>query len=95
MQTQAMNTQISVGARYRSATECVRRVHAEQGLVSFWRGNSATVARYVICTLNVFLYHLSSCLSRYIPNQALNFSLKDRFKVYFGAHESAQSMEVL
>lgn len=47
MQTQAMNSQIEMGARYRSVTDCVQRVYLEQGLISFWRGNSATVLRYV------------------------------------------------
>jgi solute carrier family 25 (adenine nucleotide translocator) protein 4/5/6/31 len=73
MQTQAMNTDISSAARYRSPIECVRRVHSEQGVLSFWRGNSAAIARY-------------------IPNQALNFSLKDRFKAFFGATKANKNV---
>ncbi|CAM9865797.1 unnamed protein product [Phaeothamnion confervicola] len=41
--------------------DCFRRVHAEQGMASFWRGNTANVARY-------------------FPAQALNFTLRDRYR---------------
>lgn len=48
LQTQDSNPQIRSGeiARYTGIGNCFRRVAAEQGFTSFWRGNTANVIRY-------------------------------------------------
>ncbi|CAN0309808.1 unnamed protein product, partial [Discosporangium mesarthrocarpum] len=64
LQVQNDSTQISPAMRYKGPIDCVRRVYAEQGIMSFWRGNLVNVMRF-------------------IPSQALNFSLRDRFRNLF------------
>lgn len=44
MQTQKINR--SIITPYVSSLDCARRVYAEEGLASFWRGNLANVYRY-------------------------------------------------
>ena len=44
LQTQKVNP--AVTTRYRGTWDCIRRVYAEQGLQSFWRGNVANLMRY-------------------------------------------------
>jgi len=48
MQTQDSNPDIISGkvARYSSVFDCFRRVNAEQGFISFWRGNMVNCLRY-------------------------------------------------
>eukprot|EP00184_Porphyridium_aerugineum_P008153 CAMPEP_0184692454 /NCGR_PEP_ID=MMETSP0313-20130426/931_1 /TAXON_ID=2792 /ORGANISM="Porphyridium aerugineum, Strain SAG 1380-2" /LENGTH=345 /DNA_ID=CAMNT_0027150287 /DNA_START=69 /DNA_END=1106 /DNA_ORIENTATION=- len=48
LQTQDANPRIKSGeiARYTGIADCFRRVSAEQGVMSFWRGNLANVIRY-------------------------------------------------
>lgn len=48
MQTQDSDPRIISGElkRYKSIPDCFKRVYAEQGLVSFWRGNFANCLRY-------------------------------------------------
>ena len=46
LQTQVTSTQISADQRYSGMIDCFRRVHREQGLLSFWRGHLASVTRY-------------------------------------------------
>ncbi len=42
--------------------DCFRRIYANEGLLSFWRGNLANITRY-------------------FPSQALNFALKDQYRL--------------
>ncbi|CAN0256097.1 unnamed protein product [Ectocarpus sp. 12 AP-2014] len=48
MQTQDANPRIKSGevARYTGIVNCFTRVHQEQGLAAFWRGNTTNVIRY-------------------------------------------------
>jgi len=48
MQTQDSDPRIISGElkRYTGISDCFKRVHAEQGLASFWNGNTANVLRY-------------------------------------------------
>eukprot|EP01025_Chloroclados_australasicus_P016609 TRINITY_DN1836_c0_g1_i3.p1 TRINITY_DN1836_c0_g1~~TRINITY_DN1836_c0_g1_i3.p1 ORF type:complete len:373 (-),score=46.79 TRINITY_DN1836_c0_g1_i3:293-1411(-) len=48
LQTQDSNPRIKSGeiARYKGIVDCFVRVSAEQGVLSFWRGNTANVIRY-------------------------------------------------
>jgi len=46
LQTQPASTQIKKGSEYKGIIDCFRRIPAEQGMVSFWRGNTANVIRY-------------------------------------------------
>jgi len=48
LQTQDSNPEVLSGKikRYESITDCIRRVQAEQGFWSFWRGNLVNCLRY-------------------------------------------------
>jgi len=46
LQVQASSTQIAVDQQYKGIIDAFRRIPAEQGMVSFWRGNLANVIRY-------------------------------------------------
>jgi solute carrier family 25 (adenine nucleotide translocator) protein 4/5/6/31 len=48
MQTQDSNPEILSGKvpRYASIGDCFRRVHKEQGMIAFWRGNLVNCLRY-------------------------------------------------
>ncbi|GBG88409.1 hypothetical protein CBR_g47108 [Chara braunii] len=46
LQTQGSNKQLSPDKRYTGIVNCFSRVGAEQGVLSFWRGNLANVIRY-------------------------------------------------
>jgi len=46
LQVQASSTQISPDKQYKGIIDAFRRIPAEQGMVSFWRGNLANVIRY-------------------------------------------------
>ena len=46
LQTQSANTQISSGSQYKGIGDTFRRILAEQGVLSFWRGNFANCLRY-------------------------------------------------
>merc|ERR1711937_252318 len=48
LQVQDASTQMSAAGvrKYTGMTDCFRRVYAEQGVLSFWRGNWANVVRY-------------------------------------------------
>ncbi len=44
MQTQSVNT--ALVTRYTSPLDCIKRIYVEEGMMSFWRGNTANVLRY-------------------------------------------------
>lgn len=46
LQVQASSTQIAADKQYKGIIDAFRRIPAEQGMVSFWRGNLANVIRY-------------------------------------------------
>jgi len=46
LQLQDASTQISQDKRYKGIGDCFRRVTAEQGIATFWRGNMANIIRY-------------------------------------------------
>ena len=46
LQVQDAQKNISVENRYKGIGDCFKRVNAEQGFASFWRGNLANVIRY-------------------------------------------------
>lgn len=46
LQVQASSTQIKPEDQYKGIVDCFRRVAADQGIKSFWRGNLANVIRY-------------------------------------------------
>lgn len=46
LQVQAASTQIAADKQYKGIVDCFRRVIAEQGFASLWRGNAANVVRY-------------------------------------------------
>ncbi len=46
LQTQDASTQITKETRYKGIADVLRRVPAEQGVLSLWRGNLANVIRY-------------------------------------------------
>eukprot|EP00691_Histiona_aroides_P001162 EC851117.1.p1 GENE.EC851117.1~~EC851117.1.p1 ORF type:complete len:142 (+),score=28.80 EC851117.1:82-507(+) len=46
LQVQAASKQIKPEDQYKGIVDCFRRVNAEQGFSSFWRGNFANVVRY-------------------------------------------------
>merc|ERR1712012_971253 len=48
LQVQDASTQMKAGGvkKYDGMVDCFKRVHAEQGLRSFWRGNLANIIRY-------------------------------------------------
>ena len=46
LQVQAASTQIAADKQYKGIVDCFRRVIAEQGAASLWRGNAANVVRY-------------------------------------------------
>ena len=46
VQVQAASTQIAKENQYKGIFDCFKRVSAEQGVLSLWRGNTANVIRY-------------------------------------------------
>lgn len=46
LQVQAASTQIKPENQYKGIIDCFSRVSKEQGVLSFWRGNTANVIRY-------------------------------------------------
>lgn len=46
LQVQASSTQIAADKQYKGIMDAFRRIPAEQGMVSFWRGNLSNVIRY-------------------------------------------------
>jgi len=68
LQLQNSAKKFKEGARYKGIFATFKRVYVEQGVLSFWRGNSASLMR---------------CL----PYQALNFSLKDKFREIVNASD--------
>ena len=54
----------NLNVKYNGNIDCLIRVTKEQGFISFWRGNTANIVRYV-------------------PSFAINFSLKEKFHIYF------------
>ena len=64
LQTQKVNSDVHV--RYKGMVDCFRRVYAEQGLVSFWRGNAANLMRYMPGQALTFAFkdHIKDVLSR-------------------------------
>lgn len=46
LQVQDANKNIPQDQRYKGIGDCFKRVNAEQGFASFWRGNLANVIRY-------------------------------------------------
>ncbi|ORZ32659.1 mitochondrial substrate carrier family protein ancA [Catenaria anguillulae PL171] len=46
LQTQDSNTQLAPEKRYKGIMDVFRRIPAEQGIASFWRGNMANIVRY-------------------------------------------------
>eukprot|EP00345_Euplotes_harpa_P006933 CAMPEP_0168330396 /NCGR_PEP_ID=MMETSP0213-20121227/7705_1 /TAXON_ID=151035 /ORGANISM="Euplotes harpa, Strain FSP1.4" /LENGTH=300 /DNA_ID=CAMNT_0008333957 /DNA_START=9 /DNA_END=910 /DNA_ORIENTATION=- len=46
LQNQDASSQIAIDKRYKSATDCFRRIIREQGFFSLWRGYFVTVLRY-------------------------------------------------
>jgi solute carrier family 25 (adenine nucleotide translocator) protein 4/5/6/31 len=46
LQVQDSNKNIAVDKRYKGIGDCFSRVASEQGIASFWRGNTANVIRY-------------------------------------------------
>lgn len=46
LQVQAASTQIAKENQYKGIFDCFKRVSAEQGVLSLWRGNTANVIRY-------------------------------------------------
>ncbi|OLY83479.1 ADP/ATP translocase 2 [Smittium mucronatum] len=46
LQVQASSTQITADKRYKGIMDAFRRIPAEQGMASFWRGNFSNVLRY-------------------------------------------------
>jgi len=46
LQVQAASTQIKPEDQYKGIVDCFSRVSKEQGVLSFWRGNTANVIRY-------------------------------------------------
>lgn len=46
LQVQDASSQIAADKKYKGIVDAFRRIPAEQGFVSFWRGNTANVIRY-------------------------------------------------
>lgn len=46
LQVQASSDQIAADKRYKGIVDAFRRIPAEQGMASFWRGNMSNVIRY-------------------------------------------------
>lgn len=46
LQVQAASTQIKADQQYKGIIDAFRRIPAEQGMMSFWRGNLSNVIRY-------------------------------------------------
>jgi len=46
LQVQDASTQIAADQKYKGIIDAFRRIPAEQGMISFWRGNMANVIRY-------------------------------------------------
>ncbi|KAJ1926247.1 ADP/ATP carrier protein, partial [Linderina macrospora] len=46
LQVQASSDQIAADKRYKGIMDAFRRIPAEQGVGSFWRGNLSNVIRY-------------------------------------------------
>lgn len=46
LQTQRGNSRLSPQQFYSGPLQCFQRIYREEGLVAFWRGNTANVARY-------------------------------------------------
>lgn len=46
LQVQDASEHIKESQKYRGIGDCFKRVHSEQGFLSFWRGNLANVIRY-------------------------------------------------
>jgi solute carrier family 25 (adenine nucleotide translocator) protein 4/5/6/31 len=46
LQVQASNKNIPESERYTGIIDCMKKVPAQQGFLSFWRGNTANVIRY-------------------------------------------------
>jgi len=83
LQTQSTNPQIDQSNRYRGMFNCLRRIPKEQGILSFWRGNTANILLYPAQAVSfgfndiyrsIFLGHLtekSSVRERFLSSLAV------------------------
>ena len=46
LQTQSSNSRIASQGLYSGPLQCFRRIYQEEGILAFWRGNTANVLRY-------------------------------------------------
>jgi len=81
LQTQDANPRIKSGevARYTGVINCFKRVSAEQGFSSLWRGNLANVVRYF--PTQAFNFAFKDFFKGLFPN----YNKKTQFWQFFGA----------
>lgn len=82
IQTQDANPRIRSGEvpRYTGIMNCFTRVHAEQGMLSFWRGNGANVIRYI--PQQAFNLSFKDTIKKLFPK----YSPKTDFAMFFGVN---------
>jgi len=82
LQTQDSNPEIQSGrvARYTGIGNCFKRVIAEQGMFSLWRGNAANVVRYF--PTQAFNFAFKDTFKRMFPK----YDPKTDFWRFFGAN---------
>mmetsp|Transcript_9710 Transcript_9710/g.23915 ORF Transcript_9710/g.23915 Transcript_9710/m.23915 type:complete len:310 (-) Transcript_9710:1178-2107(-) len=82
IQTQDANPRIRSGEvpRYTGIGNCFTRVYAEQGMLSFWRGNGANVMRYI--PQQAFNLSFKDTIKRLFPK----YSAKTDFAMFFAVN---------
>ncbi|CAD7961982.1 unnamed protein product [Amoebophrya sp. A120] len=88
IQTQDANPKIRSGEvpRYTGIMNCFTRVHAEQGMLSFWRGNGANVMRYI--PQQAFNLSFKDTIKKLFPK----YSPKTDFGMFFAVNLASAGM---
>ncbi|CAF1657129.1 unnamed protein product [Adineta ricciae] len=85
LQTQDINPKIVMGRKYKGFSDCFVRCIREEGVLSLWRGNLASVIRY-FPVVDFFTYFVSLLFSFHLLfslKQAMNFVCKERYENIF------------
>jgi solute carrier family 25 (adenine nucleotide translocator) protein 4/5/6/31 len=88
IQTQDANPLIRSGevARYTGIVDCFSRIHAEQGMAAFWRGNFTNCIRYF--PPQAFNLSFKDTIKKMFPK----YSPKDNFGMFFAVNMASGGM---
>lgn len=94
LQTQAVNTQIASGQQFKGIGDSFRRIAREQGVSSFWRGNSANCLRYFPTQAMNFAFKEKYQALFVRPQEQVGFALFFAGYLAAGAAAGATSLTV-